>query len=117
MARDTIFIGVLRLVFHIQGARSLKDGRQVFVSLRDRIRHRFDVSLHEVEAGEVASRRVMVVTSAGSDARLLRSTLDKVLSFASQSVDAMVVDSAVDVFPWSPPGPWMAPVESDEDAR
>ncbi len=117
MSIDTTFIGVLRMVLHIPRARSLKDGRQVLVSLRDRVRHRFDVSVNEVEAGEIASRRVLVVTAAGSDGRLLRSTLDKVLAFAEQSVDAVIVDAAVDVFPWTPPGPWMAPVESDEDAR
>ena len=117
MSGETTFVGVLRMVLHIPRARSLKDGRQVLVSLRDRIRHRFEVSLHEVEPGDILSRRVMVATSAGSDGRLLRSSLDKVLAFAEQSVDAVIVDAAVDVFPWTPPGSWMAPVESDEDAR
>ena len=45
----TIHVGVLHMVLRINGARSLKDRRQVVRSLRDRVRHRFDVTWHEVE--------------------------------------------------------------------
>ena len=47
-----MIVGVLRLVFHIPHARSLKEKRSVARKFRDRIRARFDVSIAEVEAQE-----------------------------------------------------------------
>mgnify|MGYP000205628410 CR=1 FL=1 len=41
-------VGVMRLVFHIPHARSLKDKRSVVRKFRDRIRARHDLSIAEV---------------------------------------------------------------------
>ena len=89
----------------------------MFVSLRDRVRHRFDVSVHEVEASDAPSRRVMAVTSAGSDARTLRATLDRVAALVNQSADALVVDSALDVFPWTATEPRYVPTDHEGEPR
>ncbi len=43
-----VFVGVVQLEVVVPGARSLKDGRMVVRSLRDRVRSRFDVSFHEI---------------------------------------------------------------------
>lgn len=99
---DAIHIGVLRLVLHVPGARTLKDGRQAVVSLRDRLRHRFDVSVHEIEPSERATRRVLIVTTAGHDARLIRSILDRVRGAAESSGQVLLAEVDVDVFPWQP---------------
>lgn len=93
----------MRLVLHVPGARSLKDGRQVSNSVRDRVRARFDVSVHEIEAGEVAGRRALLITTGGDDARLIRATLDRIRSLVESNGNAIVVDAAIDVFPWGPP--------------
>src|SRR5439155_15492856 len=46
---EVMFVGVMKLSFHLPGARSLKDKRQVVRSFRDRVRARLDVSIAEVE--------------------------------------------------------------------
>jgi uncharacterized protein YlxP (DUF503 family) len=102
---DTLHVGVLRAVLHVPAARSLKDSRRVIVSLRDRVRSQFAVSFHELPAGERADRRVAVVTTAGSDARLVRSSLDQVRAMF-ESCDALVVSLDVDVFGWHPGDAW-----------
>jgi hypothetical protein len=43
-----MYIGVLRLVFQIPGAASLKDRRRVVKSFKDRVKARFPVSIAEV---------------------------------------------------------------------
>src|SRR5439155_14083 len=43
-----MFVGVLRLTFHIPHARSLKEKRHVVRKFRDRVRARFDVSIAEM---------------------------------------------------------------------
>ncbi|MBW1876953.1 MAG: DUF503 domain-containing protein [Deltaproteobacteria bacterium] len=103
----TVHIGVLHLVLRISGARTLKDRRQVVRSLRDRVRHRFDVTWHEVEPSDSPARCGVVCTTGGNDSRLIRSILDRVHRFVEQSGHAWPETVDLDVFPWHPPdGPW-----------
>jgi len=100
---STVHIGVLHLVLRVSGARTLKDRRQVISSLRDRVRHRFEVTWNEVDAGDQPTRAVIVCTTAGTDARLLRSVLDRIRDFVDGSGKAWAESVDVDVFPWHPP--------------
>lgn len=100
---DDISIGVLRLGLQIPWARSLKDGRQVVRSLRDRVHHRFDVSFHEIPTHSGPTRRTLVITTAGNDARTIRSILDRVVRFVETSGKCQLWQVDVDVFRWHPP--------------
>jgi len=57
-----VFVGVLRLTFHVPHARSLKDKRRVILKFRDRVRARFDVSIAEVAEQDMLQRAVFGVT-------------------------------------------------------
>lgn len=46
-------IAHLSLELRIEGAQSLKDRRQVVRSLKDRLRHRFNISVAEVNPSEL----------------------------------------------------------------
>lgn len=94
------FVGVLRLSFVVPGARTLKDRRSALVSLRDRIRARFDVSCHEVSGHDLPGRAALLVTSGGLDAEGLRAALDRIRSLAEGVADLQVVDVLLDVQPW-----------------
>jgi uncharacterized protein len=97
----TVFVGVLRIVLFVPGARSLKDGRAALASIRDRVRNRFDVSAHEIPS-DAPARRVLVFTTAGSDAKAIRSSLDRIRSFVEASDLARAAEVDADVFPWTP---------------
>ena len=99
----TVHVGVLRLVLRVGGARTLKDRRQAVVSLRDRVRHRFEVTWNEVDDGEAPSRAVIVCTTAGTDARGIRSVFDQIRAFVDGSGKAWAEAVDVDVSPWHPP--------------
>jgi uncharacterized protein YlxP (DUF503 family) len=97
-----VFVGVVQLEVVVPGARSLKDGRMVVRSLRDRVRSRFDVSFHEIPHSR-RDRVRAVITTAGNDPREVRSILDRIADFARASVSGMVGRVDVDVFRWHPP--------------
>jgi uncharacterized protein len=99
-----IFVGVLRLTVQVRGARSLKDRRQVLVSIRDRMRHRYDVTFNEVGDGEDPSHRVVVVTTAGNDGRVVRSVLDQCARMLEEHPVAVALQVDVDVMRWHPSG-------------
>lgn len=95
-----MFVGVLRVVLHVPGARSLKDGRRVASSLIDRMRSRFDASVHEIEPCEIATRRTLAITTAGDDPRTVRASIDKMRAFVESAPDSVPVRIDADVFPW-----------------
>ena len=101
---ESIWVGVARLVLTVPGARTLKDRRQVISSVRDRLRHRFDVTFHEVGPGSDPARQTVVITTAGNDRRLIRSILDQCVGFVHGHPVAIAAEVDVDVFRWHPSG-------------
>ena len=92
-----MFIGVLRLVFQIPGAASLKDRRRVVKSFKDRVRARFPVSIAEVgdlERYQVATLGVAIV--AGDSGRCTE-VLSAVSRAAEQANDAVLADVATEI--------------------
>jgi len=60
-------IGLLTLEIHIPDAHSLKDKRQVLRSLKDRLRHRYNVAVAELDHQETWQDSVIgVVTLSGN---------------------------------------------------
>jgi uncharacterized protein YlxP (DUF503 family) len=108
---EKIFLGVARLVLLIPGARTLKDRRQAVSSVRDRVAHRFPVSIHEVDTTDHPGRQVVVVTSAANDPAVLRSTLDRIVAFARSCGPVHVAEVDVDVFRWQIPDRYASPLE------
>ena len=92
-----MFVGVLRLTFHVPHARSLKDKRRVILKFRDRIRSRFDVSVAEVDAQDKLQRAVFGVSVVSSDAAVCDSVLEQVAHVAETQEDAVLTDRATEV--------------------
>jgi uncharacterized protein len=92
-----MFVGVLRLTFHIPGARSLKDKRRVIQKVRDRVRSRFDVSIAEVAAQDLHQRAVFGVAVVSGDAAVCDSVLEQVAHVAETQEDAVLTDRATEV--------------------
>lgn len=111
------YLAVLRVDLAVPGARSLKDRRQVVVSLRDRLRARFEVSCHELRLDD-PGRASLFVTSGGSDPGVLRAVLDRIRGAVDAHAGCVVVDAEGEVRGWPDPVAWPAEglhVEEDED--
>ena len=94
-----MFVGVLRLSFHIPGARSLKEKRHVVRSFRDRVRARFGVSIAEVSDQDLLQRAGFGVAVVSSSAEVCDEVLASVASFANTLRDAVLLDRATEVMP------------------
>ncbi len=92
-----MFVGVLRLTFHIPSARSLKDKRRVVQKLRDRVRSRFDVSIAEVGAQDLHQRAVFGVSVVSGDASVCDSVLEQVAHAAELAEDAVLTDRTTEL--------------------
>ena len=92
-----MFVGVLRLTFHIPHARSLKDKRRVVAKFRDRVRSRFDVSIAEVAQQDIHQRAVFGVTVVSGEASVCDSVLEQVARSAELAEDAVLTDRATEL--------------------
>ncbi len=92
-----MFVGVLRLTFHVPHARSLKDKRRVVLKFRDRVRARFDVSIAEVAEQDRLQRAVFGVSVVSSDAAVCDSVLEQVARVAETQEDAVLTDRETEV--------------------
>lgn len=100
MLNDRVFVGVLRAVLLVPGARSLKDRRQAVQGLKARLAARFAISVHEVDTSDRVNRQVLVVTTAGPDAPPVRQVLDRVVGLLRECGAVHVADLDIDVFRW-----------------
>ena len=92
-----MFVGVLRLTFHIPHARSLKDKRSVVRKFRDRVRARFDVSIAEVDAQDLLQKAVFGVSVVSGEASVCDSVLESVAHAAETQEEAVLTSRSTEV--------------------
>jgi len=94
-----MFVGVLRLTFHVPHARSLKDKRRVVRKFRDRVRAHFDVSIAEVGAQDKLQRAVFGVSVVSGEAGVCDSVLEQVARVAETQEEAVLTDRETELVP------------------
>lgn len=75
-----MIIGVLTLEFRLHGNRSLKDKRKVTLSLKQKLRNKFNVAVAEVEALDAHEKLVLAVVAVANETQRVESTLSKALA-------------------------------------
>lgn len=94
-------IAFLTLELHIEAAQSIKDRRQVVRSLKDRLRTSFNVSVAELDGGELWNRATIGIASLSASRDYLDGLVKKVESAATRIANnngADVADSFVEYF-------------------
>lgn len=91
-------IGVLQLNLFIPQANSLKSKRQVLKSLKDKIRHKFNVSVAETEASNKWQRAMLAVACVSSDKRLVNSVLSKAVNLVERQHSVDLVDYSIELY-------------------
>ncbi len=87
-----MIVATAKVKLVIREARSLKEKRRVIKSLKDRIRHKFNVSIAEVEAQDRHQLAVLGVAVVANNVRFCNSLLSKVIDVMRQSPQAELVD-------------------------
>ncbi len=77
----------------LPGCRSLKEKRTVVRSLKDRLRHKFKVSVAETDFQDKTDRAEVTVAFVTSDGRLAQSIADKIDRFVVDTGGAIVLSS------------------------
>ncbi|MBG0790917.1 MAG: DUF503 domain-containing protein [Desulfovibrionaceae bacterium] len=75
-----MIIGVLTLEFRLHGNRSLKGKRKVSLSLKQKLRNKFNVAVAEVEAMDVHDKLVLGVVTTANETAKVESRLAKAMA-------------------------------------
>lgn len=92
-------IALLTLELRIEGAHSLKDKRQILLSMKDKLRSKFNVAVAELDATDLWQRATIgVVSISGSHDYLqgLMQNLEREAGRIASSNGAEITDSFVD---------------------
>ena len=100
MSQEHLVVGVARFVWVLRQARSLKDKRGAIRRVKDRLTSRHNVSVAEVGAQDDPQRAVIAIALAGSDSRVVRSHLDRVLDEVERLYIAPMSERGVQVVPF-----------------
>jgi uncharacterized protein YlxP (DUF503 family) len=93
-------VAKLTLEIEIPHAQSLKDRRQVIRSLKDKLRHTFNLSVAELDDGIVWNRATLGIASISSSTNYLTGQLQQIDQAAHRiaaTLSAEIVDSYAEI--------------------
>ena len=85
-----MIVAVALLELHIEYAQSLKEKRMVVKSLRDKLRHRFEISAAEVGLQDVHQHARLGISFVTSSKPTAEALLEKIQDFVESNTDAVV---------------------------
>ena len=92
-----MIVAAARITLLIHGNNSLKGKRQVVRSLIEKVRHRFTVSIAEVDCHDLWQRAELGLAVVGNDEKLLSQRVDKVMNFMENQHLAEIIDTQLEL--------------------
>ena len=89
-------IGVLTLEMRLDESHSLKEKRHVVQSLKERLRHKFNVSVAEIDCQDLWQRAIVAAVTVSSDHGRAASVLQNVEKEAVSILGAGLVSAQVE---------------------
>jgi uncharacterized protein len=89
-------IGVLTLELRLESSHSLKEKRHVVQSLKDRLRHKFNVSVAEIDHQDLWQRSTIAAVTVSSARENAEKVLRSVEDEAADLVGSALINAAVE---------------------
>ena len=91
----SVIVGLCTIELFIADSQSLKDKRQVLLSLKDRLRQKFNLSVAEVDAQDLWQKAVLALACVSNDGRYVNQILDQALNLVRGQMVVEVVQSRI----------------------
>lgn len=89
-------VGVLRLELFFPGCNSLKSKRQVLRRIKDRTQNRFNVSISEVDNGDLWQRATLGIAVVSKDQRYANGVLSRIADSLARENQAEIIDLSIE---------------------
>lgn len=93
----SVIVGLCTIELFIADSQSLKDKRQVLLSLKDRLRQKFNLSVAEVEAQDLWQKAVLAFACVANDGRHVNQVLDQALNLVRENPMVEIVQSRIEL--------------------
>jgi len=87
-----MFVGIVRIELHLPGASSLKEKRSVVRALKERIRHRVQAAVAEVDHQDLWQRAALGVSVVSAERRQVGEKLQSVRNLVESNHSAQILD-------------------------
>jgi uncharacterized protein YlxP (DUF503 family) len=87
-----LFVGIVRIELHVPGASSLKEKRSVVRALKERIRHRVQAAVAEVDHQDLWQRASLGVAVVSGERRQVDTLLQSVRRLVESTYEAQLLD-------------------------
>ena len=91
-----MIVGVLTLQVSVFDAMTLKDKRRVVKGLKDRISHKYNVSIAEVGHNDSVRTSVLGVAMVGNERRFVDSALSTIVEYVRRVPQLSLIDYSVE---------------------
>jgi len=92
-----IIVGICTVELFIPGSQSLKDKRQVLLSLKDRLREKFNLSVAEVDGQDLWQKAVLGLVCVANEGRYVNQVCDQALNLIRSVPAVEIVQSRVEL--------------------
>ncbi|MFC2075062.1 DUF503 domain-containing protein [Bdellovibrionota bacterium] len=92
-----MFVGIARISLMLADNTSLKGKRQVINKIRDRLQHRFNVAVAEIEDQDNHQRATLGFVTVSSDHALVDSSLRKMLNYINDMHLGLLADEDMQI--------------------
>ena len=95
MSGARVAVGTVEL--HLPDVGSLKGKRHVLKGLKEKLRHRFEISVAEVDHQDLWQRATLALACVSGDSRHANEVISKALDFIEDNLDGYVTDIHVEM--------------------
>lgn len=93
-----LIIGTAKINLFAGWVHSLKEKRMVVKSIIDKVKHKFNVSIAEIENQDLHQSIVIGIACVSNDKRHADSTMQNVINFIEDNTDAVLQSVETEVF-------------------
>ena len=90
-------IGCLKITLRASWVHSLKEKRMIVRRIVGKVRHKFNVSIHEVELMDEHQTLVLGVSCVSNSAQIVQSILDQIINYIESHFDTELCDIEMDL--------------------
>ena len=92
-----MIVGLCTVELFIPGSQSLKDKRQVLLSLKDRLREQFNLSVAEVDGQDLWQKAVLGLACVANEGRYVNHVCDQALNLVRNVPAVEIIQSRVEL--------------------
>jgi uncharacterized protein YlxP (DUF503 family) len=90
-------VGICEVELHLPGSSNLKEKRWVVRSLKDRLRHRFNVAVSEIDHHDLWQRTRLAIVTVSNDAAVAHSVLTHAQRLVEREPRVVLLDIEIEV--------------------